>query len=581
MRHLAPASAMIAITSLVAVACSSSTQAPPGELMLAIDSDITVPKDLDQVQVEVSVRGEVVLSTNYDVGPSATKLPATLGILVGHDPSTPVTIRVVGRLKGAARVVNKAVTSIPSDRIALLRLPLQFLCIGKVVDTTIPGDPTPRVDSSCPADQTCRNGDCVPAQTDPASLPTYTAPTVYGGGAGAGDGTCFDVLGCFASQAPLNVDLGSCSAPKPAGTVNVALVLPSGAEGSCQSSGDCYVPLSTGGTTGWRDDGGTIRLPAEVCTRLSAGKIKGVITSTSCTPKPEAVPTCGPASSVAASCTGTCTTLATGQAYPSSLAVSGASAYVANDDATGSVIELPLAGGPPSVLAPNEPFANGIALDDTGLFWSRAPGVIMNIPPGTKTPVTIFDESYGCVGSFALTPTDVFMASVTNDGLKKIKKDKSDAYWFVTDQKGMRRALASGSNVYWTAGDTVKVTPSDTAAEQTLASGQAWPYGLAVDATSVYWTNRDDGTVMKVPVGGGTPVAIAKGANRPYALAVDATSVYFTEYSEAGSIMKAPIGGGPSVVVAEKQPFASTIAVDATSVYWAIPGQGRVMKASK
>ena len=33
---------------------------------------------------------------------------------------------------------------------------------------------------------------------------------------------------------------------------------------------------------------------------------------------------------------------------------------------------------------------------------------------------------------------------------------------------------------------------------QTLASGQKSPYSLAVDATSVYWTNIDDGTVMKV-----------------------------------------------------------------------------------
>jgi len=39
----------------------------------------------------------------------------------------------------------------------------------------------------------------------------------------------------------------------------------------------------------------------------------------------------------------------------------------------------------------------------------------------------------------------------------------------------------------------------------TLASGQNWPQGIAVDATSVYWTNYRGGTVMKVPTGGGTP----------------------------------------------------------------------------
>jgi hypothetical protein len=112
----------------------------------------------------------------------------------------------------------------------------------------------------------------------------------------------------------------------------------------------------------------------------------------------------------------------------------------------------------------------------------------------------------------------------------------------------------------------------------TLASAQPLPLGLAVDSTSVYWTDAHpsakgpgplDGTVMKVALCGGAPTTLATGDFRGRGVAADATSVYWT--NSGGTVMKVPLNGGKTTTLAStfgdaNQPAA--IAVDATSVYW-------------
>jgi len=217
---------------LAVAACSAPGK---GALIMAISTDMQAPKDITTVSIFVS-EGQVV---KFDyvgvVTPLGTvTLPSTLALVEPEDPSTQIQIRVIGYDDNQiAKVLRDIQTTVPHERTALLRVPLDFIDLGSVTKTTPPQmlpdmfyplsttysvaegistfDPD-TIASFCDPMLMCKtggscmtmvNGVCGSAVISSDQLPDYQDSLVFGSGGNANNQNCFDVQGCFASATPV------------------------------------------------------------------------------------------------------------------------------------------------------------------------------------------------------------------------------------------------------------------------------------------------------------------------------------------------------------------------------------------
>jgi hypothetical protein len=151
------------------------------------------------------------------------------------------------------------------------------------------------------------------------------------------------------------------------------------------------------------------------------------------------------------------------------------------------------------------------------------------------------------------------------------------------DQRTPARLVVDANNVYWTVetpGAVVMKAALSGGAAQTLVQDSGAAFGLAVDATYVYFTQPAAGRVMRVPIAGGAAVPLATQVDGPLSLAIDGASLYWTGGTAVGSIMKLPLrDGATATVLLTGLGRPRAIAVDGGFVFWTDFADGSVLRA--
>jgi hypothetical protein len=592
---LASRGSTLALPFLCAVMTGCTTD-PVGQIVIAVQTDVHLPKDIDTIRIEVLNEGVPKFKNDYErlgTPEGAILLPGTLTLVASDDPTDAVQVIVSAFSGGDVSILREAVTTIPPERTVTLQLPLQFLCDGQA-DIDDSGNAV----STCPEGKTCIAGQCQDNAVDSNTLPDYRPEDIYV------TGVCLDVGVCFNLGEELEPD-ADCSVEVPPDS-NIALQTEG--DGICGAIG-CFVALDAESPLGWttRPDG-RVQLPAAACDQIPEKIIRvvGADTSDLCPLKRTSVPTCGPWSAAGPGLPyDGPIVLSSGQARPSSLTLGGGRVVWTSGGTLmgdGTVKAVEPEGGTPLVIATDQAPPRDVVVDGNTILWTVADDTSMTggaiVSASIGGPVELVASGLALPEGIATRGGSVFWTDFRPDMVggiyRAVIQAGSTPVLLSPAVNYPFRVAADDRDVYWTDEGTFGMNDGAVqrlryseggAVAEALQTGLATPRGLALDiddsgfAVAVFWTNfAEDGALMRATIDAGGAVGaideLATGQVLPSGVTVDGNYVYWTNRGD-GSVMRLDKGAAPGaspVTLATDQRSPGEIAVDDDYIYWVNEG---------
>lgn len=202
------------------------------------------------------------------------------------------------------------------------------------------------------------------------------------------------------------------------------------------------------------------------------------------------------------------TIIASAQPGPTLVTTDGTFVYWANTGSTpasytdGSINKAPLAGGPSVVVAANQAAAQGVTVDANNIYWTGAGvnfanGFVRSMPLAGGA-ITTYATNQSIPVGIAVSAQTIFWAvsGAPGPSVQSIPIANNAVAKKIAEGTPMLLTVDSNDFVYWShytaSGLVGRSYPTGVGTTFTAAGG--YPFGIATDATHVYWASQGDKT---------------------------------------------------------------------------------------
>tara|TARA_R110002096_G_scaffold433887_2_gene653709 strand:- start:15124 stop:16128 length:1005 start_codon:yes stop_codon:yes gene_type:complete len=292
------------------------------------------------------------------------------------------------------------------------------------------------------------------------------------------------------------------------------------------------------------------------------------------------------------------TVLATGQGYPTSIALSASHVYWANQ-VGGTIMRAPLGGGEAEVLASGQQTPVDVKINETHVFWANSTSIAsVPLAGGAPTILAEVEETPGlrALDAIALSDTSLYFSHAATGSINEVPLQGGDPRVFVDGQEGPGDLAVANGEVYWinrvvsstSVGRSSIARMSTTGGSpQTVVGELKAPWYLSVVQDDILFTDLGAdprlprGQVMRVAIVGGSAEVLADGQEAPSAVVGDDEGRVYWANLDAGSICQVESEPAEKQEIAEGYGDIYALAFDDNYIVWASANQGTILRQAR